>query len=86
MINSTSLNEAHYAAQETMNKSVAAAVFKKPIIIIIVGPTDTKWGCNTLALPVLIAKQDTTQQPPSPTSWAETHGDLSSFDEGGRLR
>jgi hypothetical protein len=70
-------------AQEIMNKPVAPALFTKLKIIIIVGPTATKLACNTLALPTLSAKRGTTLQPPSPKLWAETHGDLSSFDEGG---
>jgi hypothetical protein len=73
-------------AQEIMNKSVAAVLFTKPKIIIIVGPMATKLACNKLALPALSAKRGTTLQPPNPTLWAETHGNLSSFDEVGRLR
>jgi hypothetical protein len=72
-------------AQEIMNKSVAAALFTKPKIIIIVGPTATKLACNTLALPAPSAERGITLQPPSPTLWADAHGALSSFDEGGRL-
>jgi hypothetical protein len=41
---------------------------------------------SILALPEQTARRVTTQQPPNTTSWVATPGDLSSSDEGGRLR
>jgi hypothetical protein len=65
------------AAQETMSKETGGAQCTKPRMIIIVGPTATKWECNTLALPALSVGKGTTHQPQRPS--------LSFFDWGGRL-
>jgi hypothetical protein len=62
------------------------AHFTRPKTITSVGPMATRLDYSILALPAQTVSRVITQQPPNPTSWVATPGDLSSSDEGGRLR